>query len=455
MKIKNNYMPNRQNIVPIEQYAENKSSLKLSDLDVKGREIAGLEPKMEKFSPLTSKDFTLTQKLEGITANLDLESAFIFVNPISGTENRLVEAPHWRTISTKAHAEYAMPNGKTKHYYTFNTKGCGYLKPSLKGGNSLDKYDDWHRTNEYGAEGSYGLAQMSGTFIDDEGIELVDKTKWLTENGLRTELYWGVAELKNVYYKGKLTSIKTLKTKGIIPDEYDYVPSMGVRLLKTNTRIAEITKTDDTARAIELFKNAFETFNQENIDENLGFQELRFGDPKSEETFFKTFFQRMGENLAVFQNLGLIGWGLHSANITMAAEIADIGDCNLWTHYQNLEGREEYIEKYNGVRRGSLKDARDIANGLKDLMKTAAELGMRIHYKEVLVDKFISALESKLDEEKLRSQEYNKEEIISAFRKIFKASIINGKKLQFTKRREENQPYYNIADWNLGFTPDN
>jgi len=437
-------MAKRENIIPAERPTENTIPLKLSDLDVKGREIAGLEPKIEKFSRLTAKDFTLRQKLEEISSDLDLESAFIFVNPLSGTEERLVEAPHWRTISTKAHAEYTMPNGRTKHYYTFNTKGCGYLKPSLKGGNTIDKYDDWHRTNEYGAEGAYGLAQMSGTFIDDEDVELVDKTKWLTENGLRTELYWGVAELKNIYYKGKLVSIKKLKEKGIIPNEYDYVPAMGVRLLKTNTRIAEITETDDVARAVALFKDAFKTFNQENTDEDLGYAELIFGDQKSEETFFKTFFERMGKNLAVLQNLGIIGWGLHSANVTMAAEIVDIGDCNVWTHYQKVENGDDYIQKHSGVRRGSLKDARDIAYGLKNLIQTGNDLGMKISYKEVLVDKFMDALENNLNEEMLRTQEYKKEEIISAIRKILKATIINGKKLPALKHGHK------ISDWGLG-----
>lgn len=439
-------MAKRENIAPAERPAVNTIPLKLNDLDVKGREIAGLEPKIEKFSRLTTKDFILSQKLEGITSDLDLESAFIFVNPLSGTEERLVEAPHWRTISTKAHAKYTMPNGKTKHYYTFNTKGCGYLKPSLKGGNTLDKYDDWHRTNEYGAEGSYGLAQMSGTFIDDEDVELVDKTKWLTENGLRTELYWGVAELKNIYYKGKLVSIKKLKEKGIIPNVDDYVPSMGVRLLKTNTRIAEITETDDVARAVALFKDAFETFNQENTDEDLGYAELRFGDQKSEETFFKTFFERMGKNLAVLQNLGIVGWGLHSANVTMAAEIVDIGDCNVWTHYQRVENGDDYIQKHSGVRRGSLKDASDIAYGLKKLIQTGNEIGIKIPDKEVLVDKFMDTLESNLNEEMLRTQEYKKEEIINAVRKIIEATIItlgDGKRLPTLKHGRK------ISDWGL------
>jgi hypothetical protein len=93
-------MPNHENITPSEQQ-ENNSFLKLSNLDVKGREIAGLEPKIEKFSPLEiGRDIDITQQMENITSNIDLRSAFVFINPKYGSENRLVEAPHWRTSST-------------------------------------------------------------------------------------------------------------------------------------------------------------------------------------------------------------------------------------------------------------------------------------------------------------------------------------------------------------------
>ncbi len=346
----------------------------LTDLDVKGRDIAGLEPRFERFSRLElGHDVKRVVRNERVTSPYDLDRAFVFVNPSGGDLSLLVEPPHLRTITHPGIDATYEGERVREPYYAVNTKGVGYLKPTLKGGLPLDAYVDWKRIDEHGRVGAFGFSDADD-FYDPNGGPLW-KSEFLTEAGLRTELFYAAGDLCRVYYQGKNVSVWELQRDGILPSTREFSAKIGIRLLKTNTRIAEFKEADDD-RARDLMAQAFDVFNRENADKGLGFPELVLGEPESERLFFRTFFERMGKNLAVFQNVGYIGWHLHSANVTLAAEVVDTGAYMHASYYDHPDAYEEFLRPYAGVRRGILKDMRDVAYGLKSLLAGAKGLGL-------------------------------------------------------------------------------
>jgi hypothetical protein len=411
----------------------------LHELDKKGggREIAGLKPKNEHFSSLeVDRDIEILKRNKEIKCNTNLDESYVFVNPKKGKLEMKVEAPHWRTISKEnIHASYESEQGE-EFFYTANTKGVGYLKPTLRD-ESLDDWDNWNRIDEYEIPGAFGLSDKDD-FVTTDG-DVVIKSKWLTDQGLRTELFSSFGRLKNLYYKGKLTSIKKLREEGIIPNQKEIIPQIGIRLLKTNTRIAEV-KGSDEERSKELFEKAFEVFNKEVKDKKLNLPELKLRDPESEKIYFKTFFERMGQNLAVFQNIGYVGWHLHSANITLAAEIVDIGPYFPW---RDLKDDEEFVKLYNGVRRGVWKDFRDIAYDLRLLIKAGKNINMSIPNRTELVENFMSEFSKKLDDEKLKLEKSERQDLETACRKVLEAVIIKKNNLGSLKHGAD------VKDWEL------
>lgn len=402
----------------------------LTDLDVKGREILGLEPKFEKFSRLQEgRDYVVVRENTEIESEGNLRSGFLFVDPQNGTESHLVQAPHWRAISQEGGISSYRTSHGLEYFYTINTKGVGYLKPTLKGGKSLTEYVDWNRVDEYGYPTAYGLAERDD-FFTSEG-DLVEKSKKLTDEGLRTELYYAIAEVQQVYYQGDLVSVKELKDRKIIPRQKSFQPHIGIRLLRTNARIAEV-KYSDEKRSRELFQEAFDVFNRETEDKKLNIPKIYLGDPESERIYFKEFFKRMGENVAILQNMGYIGWHMHSANVTLAAEIVDIGPYESWKHLKN---DKEFVKKYQGVRRGVWKDVRDIAYGLRFLLQAGKSLGMSLPDKEELYSQYNEGFLLRLDRDRImKEHKTNPEELITVVQKITKAVVVEGVSLPSLKQ---------------------
>lgn len=416
------------------------SARNLSDLDVKGREISGLEPKLERFSRLPEEQVETLAVNGKIRCNIDLRETMLFVHPQGGDVRRLVAPPHWRSVTQEGvEASVETKHGR-EHYYEANTKGIGYLKPTVKGGRNLDAYANWVRLDEYGLKGGYGLADHED-FFDSKGADLVKRTKQLTDLGLRTELYWMIGKLKSVYYQGQLVSVQSLREQGVIPSATQYRPEIGVRLMKTNTRIAEVAESD-IPRAKHLLAQAYEVFNKETKDKDLPYLQLTPGEPQSDALFFKVFAQRMGENLAVLVNNGYIGWHLHSANTTMAAEIVDVGPVMTWRDDHSEEG----MEVFNGVRRATLKDLRDIAYSLRMLYQAGRKLGASPGSAEEFCDAFTRAFDQLLDDTGLeKKQKTQANDLRNAARRIFQSVLVENKKLGAIKHG------YDVTDWNIGF----
>lgn len=405
-----------------------------------GREIEGLEAKPERFSRLEEgRDYELVQVNPAITADQRVQDFVIFVNPSEGTETRVVQPPHWRTVTSPGVRTtfHLATEGKdiTIPFYTANTKGVGYLKPTVRD-KSIDDIDVWVIKDQAGEQRSgYKVLGLSGEHEYLKG-GIIEKSNLLLGQGLRCEAYWGLAELKQVYYQGKLVPVETLKRKGIILNRKNYIPEEGVRLFKTNDRIEEVYRSDE--RRLELFRSAFETFNRETKDTNLPLPEIHIGNIEEERIYFKEFFRRMGSNMATLLNIGYSHIYLHSSNVTLAAEIADIG--TMKHHSENKD--KNWSKSHNGVFVSHIKDMRDIVYGLRYLMKAGKDAELHTGKREDLAVAFLDGFDSVFDPPKVQEQGSDPTKSREWMRKILDAVIV----------RRENLPslvYNEIEDWGI------
>lgn len=411
--------------------------LRIQDEDKKtGRTISGLESKIENFSLLVpERDIEFLKKNKEIKSSVDLDTLYVFINPQNGNQQKYVEAPHWRTISEKNITSSFESEQGQEFFYTANVKGVGYLKPTLQG-KSIDDYEEWNRLDEYEEDGAYGLSGK-GEFFSNDG-DLVLKSKWLIDKGLRTELFASFGRLKNIYFQGELISVKELREKGVIPSQKKFIPAIGVRLLKDNTRIEQVKKSSPE-QSLQFFIETFDIFNKETKDKKIDLPEIKIGDPELEKVYFSEFFRRMGNNLAVLQNIGYICWHAHSANVTLAAEIVDIGPYDTW----DSDKDEMFVKEYYGVRRGVLKDIRDIAYGLRYLVEAGETCHLTVSNREELVEIFLSGFEKKIDMYQAEIvQKSSVNAIKTMIQKILNKVVVKGKRLPSLK-------HFDISDWSI------
>lgn len=400
-----------------------------------GRSIEGLRVTPERFSLLQEgRDYEVVEKNGAISAERPLTDFFVFINPTTGEQERRIEPPHWRTVSdAPMHATFTMrKKGATEfydemlHFYDVNTKGVGYLKPSVKGEN-VDSYDTWVQEDQK-QEQDFGHKVKGLSSKDDYWSHgsILNRSQYLAQQGLRTEVYWGVAKLKQLWYKGALRSIDSLRAEGVILPRRDYQPHMAVRLLKTNSRIAEAWKGGE-GRAKELFKKAFEVFNKERADAGLEVPELTWGDKKSEQVYFLEFFRRMGENMAVLLNTGYSHYHIHSANVTLAAEIVDVGSASYWKLDPNNGPLQK---KYGGVRGTHIKDMRDMVYNLKYLRLAGREAGISRPDREECKDTFFEGFDRSLRGDHVKKiEKTDPAKAREWLEKIFDAVVLENKRL--------------------------
>ena len=123
----------------------------------------------------------------------------------------------------------------------------------------------------------------------------------------------------------------------------------------------------------------------------------------------------MGTNLAVLNNLGYCDWHLHSSNVTMASEIADIG---VMFDAKSVKEQEDSKPIAHGVRVGYIKDMRDTAYTLATMLRKAEKLGIVIgdrnelfeacihRFNETLADKDIKKTQKALADDHRKMFEY-------------------------------------------------
>ena len=411
------------------------------------RLIGGVPERAERFTRLEKEvDYEFIKTNDKVRSEKSIEDFMLFVNPSGGKEEAVIKAPHWRTVT--------IPRVKTEvlrdkmvgddfveehvPFYDLNIKGVGYLKPSVAGENRLDDYDSWitkidHEHHDFGYK-TYGIMSKAEYNFDSN---LIVNTNYFLQHGLRTEVFWGAARLKRVVYRGRMVTIDELRKEGVILKRRDYTPVMGVRLLKTNDRIQEAAESDE--RRASIFKKAFDVFNQESEDSNLGFPKLDIKNPEHQRIYFEEFFKRMGGNMAVMLNIGYMHNTLHSANVTMAAEVADVGTMQNWKN----DGDEKHTKIFGGLRRGHIKDMRDIAYGLKILLGAGQKLWMSTGDSRELLEGFMDGFDHKLDREDLKKdQATDPKGARDWMERIIKAVVVEGKNLPSLLRSE-------VTDWRI------
>lgn len=397
-----------------------------------GREIGGLPSRSENFARLEEgRDYQIVKQNPDVHSLRPLQDFFVFVSQDAGTETRDVHAPHWRTSNVEDVSTFVttrVNNGNTfveRHvpYYAVNTKGVGYLKPTLKD-KKIEDFDTWWKPDEPEHDFGYKMLGLSSRseFVPSQ---IIEKSQFLLRAGLRTEVYWGIARLQQVYYKGEPTSIDRLRELGVILKRRDYQPYMAVRLLKSDDRIEEARYADDRRKSI--FVHAFEIFNREIDDSQLNAPKLNIERTEDQTKFFQEFFRRMGANMAVLLNIGYTHFRLHSSNITTAAEIVDLGTMSHWSAGKN----DPVFEKqYNGVRRSHLKDMRDMVFGLKRFCTAGKLAGLKTGVSEGLVLAFLEGFDAEFKPKYVKEiQKTNSENARKWLEAILRALIINDKKL--------------------------
>ncbi|MBI2064581.1 MAG: hypothetical protein HYT62_00825 [Candidatus Yanofskybacteria bacterium] len=409
----------------------------LEELDSNpGREIAGIRPRPEKFLRLKEgADFTVVKKNEHITSDRDMGDFFVFISPSAGTETKTIEAPHWRTITDEGvRAEVRFDSedeSKRDFFYAVNVKGVGYLKPSAKG-YPFEEYGTWTIKDEDGGvnDDGYKILGLTSRKESFGNGDLIDKANFFAENGLRTEVYWAIADLNRLPFRGELVATKELKKKRVLSPRIAYQPNQVIRLMKINTRIAEANESSPD-RARDMFKRAFDVFNQEGRDKKMGLPELRIGDAQHEKIFFEEFFRRMGGNLAVLLNIGYHNGNMHSANITLAAEIVDVG-----TVTNQIE------EKYSGVGRTSLKDMRDVCYDLRLLLSAAHRIGLETGSRDGLATAFFEGFDGKFSEKEAEEKGTDPKNAKKWLSKIFDRVVTQKGNLPSLK-------HYEVEDWDI------
>ncbi|MCR4278703.1 MAG: hypothetical protein NUV81_02235 [bacterium] len=413
----------------------------------KGRQI-DLPVHSERFSHLEEGiDYSIVKKNDAVVANRKLQDFMVFVNPSEGKISKDVYPPHWRTISDSnitatTTVKYNTDKGWVEEqvpFYTANTKGVGFLKPTAEG-ISLEDYETWTRKDPFGEHDfGYQILGLSSKMDYMSFGDILQKSQFLQNSGLRTECFWGIAKLNNVYFQGKKVSIDELRKKEVIPKRKDYQPHMAVRLLKTNHRVQELESVTEERREA-LFEHAFHVFNQESKDRELDFPELSIKNPKHQEIFLSEFFRRMGENMGVLIHIGYNHYRSHSANVSLAAEMVDIGTVGSW---RTEKKSQSVSKKYDGVRRAHLKDMRDVAYTLRSLLKSARLQGFQIQKKKEWINLFIDGMKNKMNFERIRDiEKTDPEKAIQWMSAILNAVIVERKSLPGLLEND-------VEDWGL------
>lgn len=168
-----------------------------------GRSIEGLPVVQENFSLLREgRDYSFVLLNPYIVSSGELKDFVYFVNPGAGEIKKEIAPPHWRATAERGVLSRAViPFAKDKRpvpFFTVGVKGVGYLKPSVLGKN-LGDYETWiSEDTTPGQEGEVKVLGISDKvdYFFYRNQNIMDRSIFLTSQGLRTELYWGVEKNK-------------------------------------------------------------------------------------------------------------------------------------------------------------------------------------------------------------------------------------------------------------------
>ncbi len=361
--------------------------------ETRGRQL-DLPSIPERFSLLErGRDFVIRERNKNVRCAEKLDKFIVFAQPVGGTEEKTVHPPHWRSITTPGiKSELLDKNGEVIDvFYEVNTKGAGFVKPRAEGIN-LNDYQSWTVTDTYDGlpVQDLGMADL-GDFKATGSIK--EMSDYLARKGVRTEVYWAVAKLKRIPFKEEKVPIRRLVERGVIDQSSN--PYIGVRLFKTNDRITEAVDAPDK-RTRKVWLDAFAVFNREAEDKGYDFPKLDINNSEHQQIFIEQFFRRMGKNIGLLIDLRWSHGGLHSANISMAAELTDIATVGSIVDLDEKDSPEE-AKQYAGVPRGHIKDMRDVATSLKKLLKGAKNNNINSGARENLRKMFFAGFDEVFD----------------------------------------------------------
>jgi hypothetical protein len=407
-----------------------------------GRSIEGIIPVEEKFSLLKEgRDYEFILKNEFVDFPHDIKDFVYFVNPEEGELEKTIEAPHWRAMTdNEVESSLSIPYGIDKApqpFFSVSSKGIGYLKPKALD-KKLNDYETWTLEDTEGGHGAGGKVLGLSSKLDYflyRNENIIDKSMFLASQGLRTEIYLGVEKTKRLYHHGELKTIRELKDLGVIPDRRDFVPHIAQRLLKTNTRVEEVYRSDE--RREELFERAFNIFNKEQdfygTDIHLDINKM-----DDQKKFYTEYIRRCAKNMAVLINTGYINTGAHSSNMTLAGEMVDIGHTGHWS--VDAKDKNGWVEEYKGLRMGHIKDMRDLIYTIKFLRIAMRKAGLERPSKEECLVEFVDAIKESLDDKKSKEQGTDSVVVEDFAEKMFKAVIVDGMRLPSLFKHE-------ITEW--------
>ena len=340
----------------------------------KGRLIEGVESIPVLLKPLDPSEYRVAYKNNDITNEVGA-TAEDFIYMIDNSEGMKVavmgRAPHWRNVSTPLDTAWTDEQGTPHYFFEVSTKGIGMVKSEVL--EDYD-YDTLKQENEYGTNINLGHANRDDFFWTEDLVAFTEK---LNTVGIRSELYWEIAEVDKVSYNGELYDLADAKRQGIVHRSKENNPYIGVRLLKTNHRIEDYFKNTNPAEKREMLLATYDAFNKETKLTSRPLPELNIENPEHQKIYFETVLSQHIQNLARLVTHGLTYYHMHSSNLTLMGEIVDTAvvesiNINNTKLFKNLESEYDTsarTELYKGVRVGYLKDIRDCVTGVRFLLR--------------------------------------------------------------------------------------
>jgi len=415
----------------------------------KGRLIEGVHSVPVLLKPLDSSEYKIKFKNEEVKNEVGAKAEnFIYMidNSYGMKAAVMGHAPHWRNVSTFLDTSWTDVNGKPHYFFDVSSKGIGMVKSEVL--EDYD-YDTLKVPNEYGVNINLGHANRDDFFWMED---LVVFTQKLNSIGIRSELYWAVAEVDKISYNGELYDVADAKRQGLVHRSKDNNPYIGVRLLKTNHRIEDYSKKTSLDDKREMLLSVYDAFNKETTLTGRDFPQLDINNQDHQKIYFETVLTQHVQNLALLINNGLTYYHMHSSNLTLMGEIVDTAvvesvNINQTEQFQNFE--EEYdtsarTDLYKGIRLGYLKDIRDCLTGIRSLLRSLHNDGYKVLSREESHNKIMETFNDIFDKEKMKifDNETDVNSLLKVVEEISRRIFVERETLPALKRNE-------IESWNL------
>lgn len=415
----------------------------------KGRLIEGVESVPVLLKSLDPSEYRIQHKNGDVQNNVGAK-AEDFIYMIDNSEGMKVavmgHAPHWRNVSTFLDTSWTDASHKSHYFFEVSTKGIGMVKSEVL--EDYD-YDTLKQVNEYGTNINLGHANKDDFSWTDD---LVTFTQKLNSIGIRSELYWVIADVDKISYNGELYDLTDAKRQGLVHKGKENNPQIGVRLLRTNHRIEDYFKNNNPKEKRDMLLSVYDAFNKETALSGRDLPELNIENKDHQKTYFETVLTQHIQNLALLINHGLTYYHMHSSNLTLMGEIVDtavVESININETEQFKDFDEEYdtsarTDMYRGVRIGYLKDIRDCITGIRFLLRGLHNDGYAVLGREVAYDLVMKTFKGVFDKEKFAvfDKETDIEKLLKVTEEIAKRLLVGRETLPALKRN-------GIEEWNL------